>query len=197
VGVVTAKLNALKFMVATDGDIAQNVNFAIKSAVAANFLETNRVNFTHGSANVPMPSADQARATSVFIRSLLLDTVAVIMTAETAPRAQALTRAADRGVRVRIYLDGTQLGQRSSAKVFNDLAETPGVEIRIKHETSARCTSRATRLTGDCCAPAPQTFPLESAGAAACFKRNFEARFASGEALTIDGRYTFFSNGYR
>jgi serine protease Do len=71
VGVVTSKLNALKLMIATDGDIAQNVNFAIKSAVAANFLETNRVKITYGSANVPMQSADladQARATSVFIR---------------------------------------------------------------------------------------------------------------------------------
>ena len=70
-GVVTAKLNALKLMVATDGDIAQNVNFAIKSAVAANFLETNRVKFSLGSADVPMQSADladQAQATSVFIR---------------------------------------------------------------------------------------------------------------------------------
>jgi phosphatidylserine/phosphatidylglycerophosphate/cardiolipin synthase-like enzyme len=38
---------------------------------------------------------------------------------------QALTRAADRGVKVRIYLDGTQLAEREPAKVFNDLAETP------------------------------------------------------------------------
>jgi phosphatidylserine/phosphatidylglycerophosphate/cardiolipin synthase-like enzyme len=37
------------------------------------------------------------------------------------------TRAADRGVAIRIYLDGTQLAEREPAKVFNDLAETPGV----------------------------------------------------------------------
>jgi phosphatidylserine/phosphatidylglycerophosphate/cardiolipin synthase-like enzyme len=53
------------------------------------------------------------------------------------PVMQALTRAADRGVAIRIYLDGTQLAEREPAKIFNDLAETPGVEIRIKHETSA------------------------------------------------------------
>jgi hypothetical protein len=40
------------------------------------------------------------------------------------------TRAADRGVAIRIYLDGTQLAEREPAKVFRDLAETPGVEIR-------------------------------------------------------------------
>jgi phosphatidylserine/phosphatidylglycerophosphate/cardiolipin synthase-like enzyme len=38
------------------------------------------------------------------------------------PILQALTRAADRGVKVRIYLDGTQLAEREPAKVFHDLA---------------------------------------------------------------------------
>ena len=33
-------------------------------------------------------------------------------------------RAADRGVKLRIYLDGTPLAEREPAKVFNDLAET-------------------------------------------------------------------------
>jgi hypothetical protein len=36
---------------------------------------------------------------------------------------QALTRA-DRDVKVRIYLDGTQLTEREPAKVFNGRAET-------------------------------------------------------------------------
>src|SRR3977135_3422982 len=49
---------------------------------------------------------------------------------------QALTRAADRGVKVRIYLDGTQLAEREPAKVFQDLAETPGVEITIKRRVA-------------------------------------------------------------
>jgi phosphatidylserine/phosphatidylglycerophosphate/cardiolipin synthase-like enzyme len=31
---------------------------------------------------------------------------------------QALTRAADRGVQIRIYLDGTQFAEREPAKVF-------------------------------------------------------------------------------
>ena len=52
------------------------------------------------------------------------------------PILQALTRAADRGVKARIYLDGTQLAEREPAKVFNDLAETPGVEITIKRKSS-------------------------------------------------------------
>jgi phosphatidylserine/phosphatidylglycerophosphate/cardiolipin synthase-like enzyme len=39
------------------------------------------------------------------------------------PVMQALTRAADRGVHIRIYLDGTQFAEREPVKVFNDLAE--------------------------------------------------------------------------
>jgi phosphatidylserine/phosphatidylglycerophosphate/cardiolipin synthase-like enzyme len=53
------------------------------------------------------------------------------------PIMQALTRAADRGVAIRIYLDGTQFAEREPAKVFRDLTETPGVEIRIKRDTGA------------------------------------------------------------
>jgi phosphatidylserine/phosphatidylglycerophosphate/cardiolipin synthase-like enzyme len=49
------------------------------------------------------------------------------------PVMQALTRAADRGVKVRIYLDGTQLAGSEPSNIFNDLAEAPGVKIRFKH----------------------------------------------------------------
>jgi phosphatidylserine/phosphatidylglycerophosphate/cardiolipin synthase-like enzyme len=44
------------------------------------------------------------------------------------PVMQALTRAADRGVAIRIYLDGTQLAEREQAKVFNDLAESRKIQ---------------------------------------------------------------------
>jgi phosphatidylserine/phosphatidylglycerophosphate/cardiolipin synthase-like enzyme len=37
------------------------------------------------------------------------------------PVIQALTRAADRGVKVRIYLDDTQLAEREPARVFRTL----------------------------------------------------------------------------
>jgi S1-C subfamily serine protease len=42
VGVIVSKLNALNIATATN-DIPQNVNFAIKSAVLMNFLESNGV----------------------------------------------------------------------------------------------------------------------------------------------------------
>jgi phosphatidylserine/phosphatidylglycerophosphate/cardiolipin synthase-like enzyme len=47
------------------------------------------------------------------------------------PVMQALNTA-DRGVKVRIYLDGAQLAKRDPSKVFNDLADMPGVDRRAK-----------------------------------------------------------------
>jgi serine protease Do len=52
------------------GDIPQNVNFAIKASVAANFLQDNSVKFQIGEASQPMKAADladQAKALSVYI----------------------------------------------------------------------------------------------------------------------------------
>ena len=69
VGVVTYKLNALKTAVA-NGDIPQNVNFALKSSAAASFLESNRVAFETGSATntlTPADLADHAKAMSAFV----------------------------------------------------------------------------------------------------------------------------------
>src|SRR5215471_18780897 len=47
------------------------------------------------------------------------------------PVIQALTRAADRGAKVRIYLDGGRLRETDGSKAFQALAETPSVEIRV------------------------------------------------------------------
>jgi serine protease Do len=69
VGIVTAKLNALKIAVAS-GDLPQNVNFALKASTVANFLDTNRIKYAPGSSTValkPEDLADQARSMSVFI----------------------------------------------------------------------------------------------------------------------------------
>jgi serine protease Do len=70
VGLVDAKLNALKVAMA-DGDLPQNVNFAIKSEIVLAFLESNRVEAQLGSSSdkplAPADIADKARAISVFI----------------------------------------------------------------------------------------------------------------------------------
>jgi phosphatidylserine/phosphatidylglycerophosphate/cardiolipin synthase-like enzyme len=67
------------------------------------------------------------------------------------PVMQALKRAADRGVNVRIYLDGTQFAEREPTRVFEELAQTRGAKTRLS------CISRATKLTGSCYARARRT----------------------------------------
>ncbi len=60
VGVVSSKLNALKVAV-QDGDLPQNVNFAIKAAILATFLDSNRITFqTAAAATKPLEPADLA-----------------------------------------------------------------------------------------------------------------------------------------
>src|SRR6202011_91013 len=98
---------------------------------------------------------------------------------------QALTRAADRGVKVRIYLDGTQLAKREPAKVFLELAETPSVEIRTKRDNSALMHLESYEIDGRLLRTGAANFSasglkrqdndlivIESAVAAAAFKHD-------------------------
>ena len=69
VGIVSSKLNFLH-EIKTQGDIPQNVNFAIKASVAANFLQDNNIKFQIGEATQTMKApdlADQAKALSAYI----------------------------------------------------------------------------------------------------------------------------------
>src|ERR1700730_3985005 len=64
------------------------------------------------------------------------------------PVIQALTRAANRGVKVRIYLDATQLAERGPAMIFRDLVATPGVEVRTKRSHSAPMHLKSYQIDG-------------------------------------------------
>ena len=70
IGVVTSKLDAMK-MASAKGDMPQNVNFALKAAILATFLESNGVIFQVGSlsdtAMQPPDIADRAKAVSGFV----------------------------------------------------------------------------------------------------------------------------------
>ena len=72
VGVVSAKLNALALARFT-GDMPQNINFAIKSAVVRNFLEANAVAYTTAPTRQSLSAADVgdiARKFTVLIECL-------------------------------------------------------------------------------------------------------------------------------
>ena len=70
VGVVSAKLDAVKMAMAS-GDLPQTINFAVKSAVVATFLDANRVAYKTGTPGAkamdPADIADAARAMSGFV----------------------------------------------------------------------------------------------------------------------------------
>jgi phosphatidylserine/phosphatidylglycerophosphate/cardiolipin synthase-like enzyme len=82
---------------------------------------------------------------------------------------------------------------------FFDLAETPGVEIRIKPKTSAPMHLKSYQIDGRVLRTGAANFSasglkrqdndlivVESTEAAVRFKHNFGARFASGDALSAD-----------
>jgi phosphatidylserine/phosphatidylglycerophosphate/cardiolipin synthase-like enzyme len=113
------------------------------------------------------------------------------------PVMQALKRAAERGATVRIYLDASQLAEREPAKVFQDLAQTRGVEIRVKRENSALMHLKSYEIDGRLLRTGAANFSasglkrqdndlieIQDAQAAAKFKHAFEARFASGKLVT-------------
>jgi phosphatidylserine/phosphatidylglycerophosphate/cardiolipin synthase-like enzyme len=109
------------------------------------------------------------------------------------PVIQALARAADRGVKVRIYLDGGRWWETEGSKAFQALAETPGVEIRVKGENSALMHLKSYQIDGQVLRTGAANFSasglkredndlvvIKDAQAATQFKYAFEARFATG-----------------
>ncbi|WP_036262170.1 phospholipase D-like domain-containing protein [Methylocapsa aurea] len=111
------------------------------------------------------------------------------------PVILALTRAANRGVKLRLYLDGAQLANRPPRDVFQDLAATPTVQIRIKplnkrpmHLKSYQIDRRLLR-TGAANLSASglkqqdnDLIVIKGLEASMNFKRHFEAIWAKGEA---------------
>ena len=95
-----------------------------------------------------------------------------------------------------IQLDGTQLAEREASKVFHDLAETPGVEIRIKRDHGAPMHLKSYQIDGRLLRTGAANFSasglkrqdndlivIESTEAAAAFRRAFDERFASGSGI--------------
>jgi S1-C subfamily serine protease len=68
-GIVTSKLDALKIAEA-NGDVPQNVNFALKASIVASFLESHEVSYTAGTKTAPLKPeelAAQAKSMSVLV----------------------------------------------------------------------------------------------------------------------------------
>jgi len=65
VGVVAAKLNALKFVKAT-GNIPENINFAIKTGALRDFLDNSAVSYQTAESKTELKTADIARNARAF-----------------------------------------------------------------------------------------------------------------------------------
>jgi hypothetical protein len=96
---------------------------------------------------------------------------------------QALIRAADRGVKAHIYLDGV-LADSKPSEAFNDLAKRPGVEIRAKHDGSTLMHLNSYQIDGHVLRT-DNLDVIESAEAAAAFKRVFDEQFTNGKTLSL------------
>jgi phosphatidylserine/phosphatidylglycerophosphate/cardiolipin synthase-like enzyme len=110
------------------------------------------------------------------------------------PVIQAMTRAADRGVKVRLYLDGGQLAERAPPAVFQDLAITPEVEIRVKPANKPPMHLKAYQIDGRLLRTGSANLSasgekqqdndlvvIESVAAAQNFMRNFEIIWMNGQ----------------
>lgn len=112
------------------------------------------------------------------------------------PVMAALLRAARRGVKVRIYMDGKRIGEREPTPLFRELMGNPGIEIRFKrggaplmHLKSYQIDRRWLR-TGAANFSASglkrqdnDLLVIDSQAAAVAFERRFEAIFLQGETL--------------
>ncbi|MCB1511111.1 MAG: trypsin-like peptidase domain-containing protein [Hyphomicrobiaceae bacterium] len=66
IGVIVSKLNVLRAARHSGGDIAQNVNFAIKASIAASFLEANGIEVPSNLSDEKLEPADIAARTKKF-----------------------------------------------------------------------------------------------------------------------------------
>lgn len=67
VGVVVGKLDAIK-VASVVNDVAQNVNFAIKTSILMNFLDANSISYSYPNGDSTLPPADIAeRAKSISL----------------------------------------------------------------------------------------------------------------------------------
>ena len=64
------------------------------------------------------------------------------------PVMRALIRAAKRGVKVRLYLDGRRIGEREPTLLFQELLATPQIDVRFKRPKSPLMHLKSYQIDG-------------------------------------------------
>lgn len=114
------------------------------------------------------------------------------------PVMRALIRAARRGVKVRLYMDGGRIGEREPTPVFRELMATPNIDVRFKRAKSPLMHLKSYQIDRQWLRTGAANFSasglkrqdndllvLESPAAATAFEQHFDAIFAQGEILPL------------
>ena len=114
------------------------------------------------------------------------------------PVMRALIRAAKRGVKVRLYLDGRRIGEREPTLLFQELLATPQIDVRFKRPKSSLMHLKSYQIDGRWLRTGAANFSasglkrqdndlliIDSEAAAKSFEYRFEAIFAEGETLQL------------
>ncbi len=109
---------------------------------------------------------------------------------------RALIRAAQRGVKVRLYLDGRRIGEREPTPLFRELLVTPEIDVRFKRPKSPLMHLKSYQIDGRWLRTGAANFSasglkrqdndllvIDSEAAAKAFERRFNVIFAEGETL--------------
>jgi hypothetical protein len=111
------------------------------------------------------------------------------------PVMRALIRAAERGVKVRLYMDGRRIGEREPTPLFRELLATPEIDVRFKRAGAPLMHLKSYQVDGRWLRTGAANFSasglkrqdndlliIDSQAAATAFERRFDAIFAGGDA---------------
>jgi phosphatidylserine/phosphatidylglycerophosphate/cardiolipin synthase-like enzyme len=114
------------------------------------------------------------------------------------PIMRALIRAAQRGVKIRLYLDGRRIGERKPMPLFRELLATPQINVRFKRPKSPLIHLKSYQIDGRWLRTGAANFSasglkrqdndlliIDSEAAVKAFERRFEAIFAEGETFSF------------
>ncbi|MGH6869170.1 MAG: phospholipase D-like domain-containing protein [Methylocella sp.] len=144
----------------------------------------------------PVENLEQADVALIDRAEQNIDMAAYVLTDRSVMRA--LIRAARRGVKIRIYMDGGRIGEREPTPLFRKLVATPEIDVRFKRARSPYMHLKSYQIDGRWLRTGAANFSesglrqqdndlliIESQAAAEVFKRRFEAIFAQGEILPL------------
>ena len=142
----------------------------------------------------PVENLEQADVTLIDRAEHDIDIAAYVLTDW--PVMSALIRAAARGVKVRIYMDGSRIGEREPTPLFREMLANPGIDVRFKRAGKPLMHLKSYQIDGRWLRTGAANFSasglkrqdndlliIDSKAAAEAFKRRFEAIFAQGETL--------------